>query len=172
MSKIENYFQGATIHNLVINGNMNRSGTENYGTAAPQQETHAPGTGTDEQGPRAPRSYTDEQVARALEAICGEGRAVDQKRKFAGVYWGLRWYCGYPVAGTEFCERVNGLPFKKGLAVTCDYNNVRRLILHNSFMQQDAREMDNVKVDRADEDFFMECKTVVQELVQELERLP
>lgn len=27
---ITNYFQGATIHNMVINGNMTRSGTENY----------------------------------------------------------------------------------------------------------------------------------------------
>ena len=53
MSKIENYFQGATIHNLVINGNMNRSGTENYYAAAAQE------------GQRTPRTYTDEQVARA-----------------------------------------------------------------------------------------------------------
>ena len=31
---IVNYFQGATIHNLVINGNMTRRGRERYGSEA------------------------------------------------------------------------------------------------------------------------------------------
>ena len=31
---IVNYFQGATIHNLVINGNMTRRGREYYGSEA------------------------------------------------------------------------------------------------------------------------------------------
>lgn len=35
---IVNYFQGATIHNIVINGNMSRSGTEYY-AAQPSEAT-------------------------------------------------------------------------------------------------------------------------------------
>ena len=34
---IVNYFQGATIHNIVINGNMNRSGTEHYSNKAEEE---------------------------------------------------------------------------------------------------------------------------------------
>lgn len=35
---IINNFQGATIHNMVINGNMNRSGTENYNTGSSEKK--------------------------------------------------------------------------------------------------------------------------------------
>ena len=38
---ITNYFQGATIHNLVINGDMNRSGTENYYGERQQEKREA-----------------------------------------------------------------------------------------------------------------------------------
>lgn len=35
---IYNYFEGATIHNLVINGNMNKSGTEHYEARTVEQK--------------------------------------------------------------------------------------------------------------------------------------
>jgi hypothetical protein len=35
-------------------------------------------------------------------------------------------------------------------------------------MEQDARQIDNVKPEKKDEDFFAECKVVVQALAQEL----
>ena len=111
--------------------------------------------------------YSDEQIARALEAVCGEGRPVNEKRKWAAVYWCLRWYCNYPVKGSEFCSRVARLPFTKRLKPECDNDNIRRLIMA-SFMEQDARQIDNVKPEKKDEDFFAECKVVVQALAQEL----
>lgn len=37
-AKIVNYFEGATIHNLVVNGNMTRSGTEYYYGAQPAEK--------------------------------------------------------------------------------------------------------------------------------------
>ena len=43
---IVNYFQGATINNLVINGNMTKSGTENFNTAQPDSKTEGEGKGT------------------------------------------------------------------------------------------------------------------------------
>lgn len=37
-SSIINYFQGATINNLVINGNMTKNGTENFYAAQPESK--------------------------------------------------------------------------------------------------------------------------------------
>ena len=54
---IVNYFQGATINNLVINGNMSRSGTEYYGAEA--QRTHTA------------RKATTEEVVSAVTACTG-----------------------------------------------------------------------------------------------------
>ena len=52
---IYNYFQGATIHNLVINGNMNKNGNDYY------QEEHC----------QEKHKYNDEQIAQAITAING-----------------------------------------------------------------------------------------------------
>lgn len=111
--------------------------------------------------------YTDQQIAKAVQAVCGEGKAVDEKRKWAAVYWGLRWYCNFPVKGADFCERVKKLPYSGGFRPDFTYDNIRRLI-SASFMEQDARQMDGVKPEMKDKDFFTECKVVVQALAQEL----
>lgn len=111
--------------------------------------------------------YTDEQIAQALEAVCGEGKPVDEKRKWAAVYWCLRWYCNFPVKGSDFCERIKKLPFSKDPVPECDYNNIRRLVVL-SFMGQDARQLDKVKASQGDEKFLAECKVVVVALAQEL----
>ena len=113
---------------------------------------------------------TDAQVAQAIEAICGEGRALDKKQKWAGVYWCLRWYCNYPVKGSDFCERIARLPFSKVLNPECDYENIRKLVTL-SFMAQDARQLDSVKASRGNEATLAECKTVVLALAQELEKV-
>jgi len=150
---ITNYFQGATIHNMVINGNMTRSGTEYY-------------IGENQRGQR---EYTDEQVARAIEAICGKGNVLNEKRLWAAVYWCLRWYCNFPVKGSDFCEKVATLPFRRKLEPECSYDNIRRLVTL-SFMSEDARHLESVKPSKADESFFTECRTVVVALAAELEK--
>lgn len=113
---------------------------------------------------------TDVQVAQAIEAICGEGRALDRKQKWAGVYWCLRWYCNYPVKGSDFCDRIARLPFSKVLNPECDYENIRKLVTL-SFMAQDARQLDSVKASRGNEATLAECRAVVQALAQELEKV-
>lgn len=45
--------------------------------------------------------FSDEQVAKALAACVGKGRVIDNKQKWAGAYWYLRWACNYPMDGTE-----------------------------------------------------------------------
>ncbi len=157
MKKIENYFQGATIHNLVINGTMNRNGTENY---------YAGGAET------APKqtAYTDEVVARALLNITGKGKALDSKQKWAGAHWLLRWVSNYPVRPLDFCERINGLPFEEELEIKCEYNNIRSLSTL-SFLNEDPRQLDSVRYSKNDEQVFYQLKSVVVALSQELQKL-
>jgi len=148
---IVNYFQGATIHNIVINGNMTRQGQEYYRS---QESQH-------------PAAHSDEQIAQAIEAICGEGKALDTKQKWAAVYWYLRWECNFPVKGSDFCERIGRLPFSRLPEPECDYNNIRRM-LTLSFMNQDARQLERVRPGRNDEGVFMQMRTVVEALAREL----
>ena len=111
--------------------------------------------------------YTDEQVARAIEAVCGEDKPLNEKRKWAAVYWCLRWYCNFPVRGTEFCERINRLPFSRPLTPECEYENFRKL-LTLSFMNQDARQLDAVRPDKCDEDMYNLYRPIVLALANEL----
>lgn len=110
--------------------------------------------------------YTDEQIAQAITAINGVKKPLNSKRKWAGVYWCLRWYCNFPPNAKDFCERVKELPLGE-LEFECAYNSIR----HEStlsFMDQDARFMDKVKMSKMDEGFFKECRQVVLALATEL----
>lgn len=151
---IYNYFQGAIIYNMVINGNMTKNGSEIHHANTAEKQ---------------PPQYSEKQVARAIEAICGHDKPLNSKQLWAAVYWYLRWQCNYPVKGADFCERVNRLPFSRKLEYECDYNNIRRQTTL-SFMQQDARQIEQVKPSRGDEAFFAQCRTVVLALARELEK--
>ena len=150
---IYNYFQGATIHNMVINGNMNKTGTDNY-----SHEEHL-----------SKPSYSDEQVATALANIVGKGKPIDTKRKWAGAIWLLQWVCNYPSNTREACERINQLPLPEDLEYVCDYRNVRELTTL-SFLSEDARQLDKVKYSKNDEGAFHELKKVVIALDEELQK--
>lgn len=112
--------------------------------------------------------YSDEQVARAIMAINGENKPLNSKRKWAAVYWGLRWYCNYPTGVREFCERVRKLPLGE-VEYGCDYNNIRQFCTL-SFMNQDARFLDKVKPSREDNSFYLQCREVVQALASEMKK--
>lgn len=58
---IVNYFQGATIHNIVINGNMTRSGSESYNT---EEHTAASPSSSEQRVLLALRTMQAEQVLR------------------------------------------------------------------------------------------------------------
>lgn len=113
--------------------------------------------------------YDDRQIARAIEAINGEGKALDTKQKWAGVYWLLRWQCNFPVRGSEFCERINRLPFEHELEIKCDYNNIRSLNTL-SFMKEDPRQLDRIRYSKSDEKVFFQLKQVVTALENELQK--
>lgn len=147
---IYNYFQGATINNLVINGNMTKNGPENYNS---QEKKN---------------TYSDTQIAQALSRIVGKGKAIDTKQKWAGALWLLRWECDYPSRAFDFCERIKSLPLPEDLEISCEYNNIRPLSTL-SFMNEDPRYMDSVKYSKNDEAVFFQMREVVNALQRELQ---
>lgn len=114
--------------------------------------------------------YSDDQIAKAIEAICGKDKPIDTKQKWVAVYWLLRWLCNFPVKVSDFCERIEKLPFTKKLDPECDYNNIRRLATCQ-LMEQDARKLDSVRPTQADKTLFEQCRPVVMALAQELGRI-
>ena len=113
--------------------------------------------------------FSDEQIARALLACVGKGKVIDNKQKWAGAYWFLRWVCNYPVDVKKCCERIAGLPYGQVLEIACDYDNIRR-ICTCSFMDYDPRALDKVKVSNMDQEVFTWCREIVLKLDEELNK--
>ncbi len=150
---IYNYFQGATINNMVINGNMTKNGNENFHTLKNTEK----------------QTFTDEQIARALEAIVGKDKPIDMKWKWVGAMWLLHFIAGFPVRAQDFCERVNKLPFTGELSFPCEYNNIRGYA-NLSFMRENPLDLNNVKVSKNDENVYFQIREVVMALERELMR--
>lgn len=115
--------------------------------------------------------FTDEQIDKAITAINGQGKALNSKQRWAGVYWYLRWACNYPKNSNDFCDKANRLPSSGLWEIECNNNNIRS-ITTLSFMDQDPRQMDKVKPSKNDEGFFYQCKEVALALAQELANQP
>ena len=113
--------------------------------------------------------YSDKQIATALANIVGRNRAIDSKQKWAGAQWLLRWECNFPPKPQDFCERIAALPLPKDLEFPCDYNNIRALSTL-SFMDQDPRKIEEVKYSQNDKQVFFQLKSVVVDLMMELEK--
>lgn len=111
---------------------------------------------------------SDEKIANAIAAICGDGKPLDSKRKWAAVHWFLRWAYNYPPTPKEFCERIATLPLNS-LPYKCEYNSIRHFSTL-TFMNQDARQIDKVKPNKQDEPFFLQCREVVQALEKEMQK--
>lgn len=113
--------------------------------------------------------YSDEQIMVALTAIVGDGKPIDNKQKWAGAYWWLRWACNFPVDAQKFCKRIKALPHADELGISCDYDNIRKFVTL-PFMDQDPRQMDKVKVGSTIRGEFNQCKEVALKLGEELGR--
>lgn len=114
-------------------------------------------------------NFTDKQVAEALEACVGKGLVVDAKWKWAGIYWYLRWTCNYPVDAKEFCRKINGLDLDIEEDLECSYESIRK-ICTLSFMDEDARRMDAVRVSKNDQGMFSQCREIALKMARELSR--
>ena len=122
------------------------------------------------QGQQEEVVYTDEEIAKALININGKYKAIDSKQKWAGAHWGLRWVCNFPAKPQDFCDRVALLPLPDDLEFKCDYRNIRE-ISTLSFMNEDARYLENVRYSKADEPVFLQMKEVVTALRTELQKI-
>lgn len=107
---IMNFFEGATIHNLVINGNMTRNGTENYYGSSATEPAGA---------------YTDEVVGRAILALDGKDKPLCEKQLFLAIIKVLAAKCGWSGKLATSCDRINRLPIAPMLEVKCDVQNLR-----------------------------------------------
>ena len=113
--------------------------------------------------------YSDVQIARAIEAICGDGKALDTKQKWAGVHWLLRWECNFPAKAQEFCERISRLPLPDNLPIRCEYNNIRPLATL-SFLNNDPRDGESIKYSKNDETAYVQLREVALALYDELRK--
>ena len=115
-------------------------------------------------------TYNDVEIALALSRLVGKDCLINQKRKWAGAYWCLRWMCDYPVDVLEFCGRIATLRLNLQPEYECSYENIRKLCTL-SFMDYDFRRMDKVRVSEMDRDAFAICRQVAQNLEAELRRI-
>ena len=83
--------------------------------------------------------------------------------------WLLRWECNFPAKAMDFCNRINALPLPADLEFKCEYNNIRMLSTL-SFMNEDARDLENVKYKSDDKMAFLQMREVVIALRKELEK--
>lgn len=111
--------------------------------------------------------FSDEQIARALLACVGKGKVINNKQKWAGAYWFLRWACNYPVDPQKFCEKIDGLKLLIPAGYECSYQSIRKLCTL-SFMDYDPRRMENVRVSKNDQGIFSQCREIALKIAEEL----
>ena len=111
--------------------------------------------------------FTDEHIRQALVACAGKDKVINNMRKWAGVYWCLRWKCSYPVDIKDFCQKIDDLKLGLPEDLKCDYNNIRK-ICKLSFMDCDPFGKAEVKVSNMDRDVYAWCREVALKLAEEL----
>ena len=151
---IYNYFQGVTIHNMVINGNMTRNGTENY-YGQEQQAQH---------------QYADQKIADAISSICGENLPLDDKQKWMGVCCLVRAKYGYPYDLESCCKRLAGLPYKTKPFKECDYGSVRKLTVYG-FAREPYDKWPVYRPNNTERKHFDACFNVARELESAIEKM-
>ena len=120
-------------------------------------------------GKERQESFSDEEVAQALINIVGKGKAIDSKQKWAGAHWFLRWACNYPVKAQDFCLKIDSLHLPEDLEFKCEYRNIREFSTL-SFMNEDARNLEQVRYSKNDEAVFIQMREVVKALYAELQK--
>lgn len=114
-----------------------------------------------------PQTFTDEQVKTALLAVVGDGKPINQKQKWAGAYWCLRWKCNYPVDAKDFCMKIDALKLNLPEKYKCDYDNIRR-ICTLSFMEYDPFGKQEAKVSNMDRDTYSWCREIAIKVAEEI----
>ena len=151
---IYNYFQGATINNLVINGNMTKNGTEHY-----------PHEGKKEGG-----SVNDDQIARAITMVSGKDKPLMLQKHYVGIICVLQ-SMGWPRKFATCCTRINALPGHEQFPVKCDSNAIKSTQAFK-FASVDYNEWKNYEPKPGEESgVFKECKYAADAFYETLENL-
>lgn len=152
---IYNYFEGATINNLVINsGSYTKNGTEHhyYKQAGKEDEKH---------------KYSDEQLAKAIQGICGKEKALNNYQLWLGVCCLLSSKYGFPNNLEMCCERIMQLPYDE-LELECKYENIRKFAFLK-FVKEGVEAWDDYQPKDEEKKLFYGCKRVAQDLEKALQ---
>ena len=141
--------QGGTIHNLVINGNMSKSGNEYYTNASEKPQ------------------YSDEEISRAITAVSGKGNPLSLKRHFVGIICALQ-SMGWPRKFATCCTKINSLPGHEYFPVDCDSNAIKSTQLMR-FTSVDYKEWGGYEPKTPEEaGVFRECKWAADSFIERL----
>lgn len=148
---IYNYFQGATINNLVINGNLNQKGSESNNSGTVKEVRLRP-------------KCTDEQVANALVAINGKENVLNNYQLWLGACCLLMSKYDFPQTLEACCARIGNLPYGDAkLAFECKYESIRKFS-YLKFVKLDVDEWGDYKPNDDEKKLFYGCWAVVQKL--------
>ena len=121
---IINFFDGATINNLVINGNMTKSGTEHFcsrnGDMKEEEETDTN------------RILTPDQLAKAVGKVLN---LFWGKSSYAVLFCVCRDYFGYPNNMSMFESEFTELFDRLSNDYKCPLGTIGSAFSHNSFLK-------------------------------------
>ncbi len=146
---IFNYFGGATIHNLVINGSI--ADSSKYNNEKTEEKKVRP-------------KYSDEQIARALLSINGKGKVLNNYQLWLGACCLLKGKYGFPKNLDKCCEKIMNLPFNgNSLDIECKYDSIRKFG-YLKFVNEDVETWDEYQPKEDEKKLFFACQQVATEL--------
>ncbi len=149
-SGIYNYFGGATIHKLVINGNITENGNT-YNTEKHEQK-------------EVRQKFSDEQIARALLSINGKDKALNNYQVWLGACCLLKGKYGFPKSLDACCDKIMSLPYNGcSLAIECKYDSIRKFG-YLKFVNEDVDTWDSYQPKDEEKKLFYGCHQVATEL--------
>lgn len=147
---IYNYFQGATINNLVINGNLNQKDSVSNNSGEAKEVRLRP-------------KCTDEQVANALVAINGKDKVLNNYQLWLGACCLLMGKYDFPRNLETCCNRIGNLPYSQLPAIECKYESIRKFS-YLKFVKLNVDEWGEYKPNDDEKKLFYGCLAVVQKL--------
>lgn len=152
---IYNYFEGATINNLVINsGSYTKNGAEHHYYKQAAKEDNK-------------KQYSDEQIAKALQGICGKEKSLNNYQLWLGACCLLMDKYNFPRNLESCCERIMQLPYE-ALELECKYDNIRKFAFLR-FVKEGVDTWDTYVPKDEEKKLFYGCKRVAYDLEKALQ---
>jgi hypothetical protein len=140
---IVNYFQGTTIHNLVINGNMTRRGRERYGSEA--QAATQPGKDVAGKAQQTGQGTEQCGVPSPMEMQAAVEETIRQGLWWSNRSWSVAYRVyqmkGYQQSISQFVRDVAEWNVAKGFE--CNYDAVQKPIAQGLLIGDPKKWVDN-----------------------------